>query len=52
MITHLAVLAGSCYPNCTPPPGSHFTTGPAGTGSAALGFAFIGVIVLFLMRKK
>ena len=45
---HLIVLAG-CFPNCVAP--GH-TNAVQNSGSAALGFAFIGVILLLFLSRK
>jgi hypothetical protein len=50
-VTHLLILAGSCFPNCHPA-GVTGTDPVQQSGSAALGFAAIGLVVLFLLRNK
>jgi hypothetical protein len=50
MITHLAVLATSCFPNCHPN-GEPITTAQQ-SGNMALGLAFIGLIVLIFLSRK
>ena len=47
----VTILAG-CFPNCTPAPGTHpaFTNNMG--GGSMLGLAFVGLFILFLMRKK
>jgi len=47
MIWH---LAGSCFPNCHP--GGEPVTTAQQSGNMALGLAFIGLIVLWLMSRK
>lgn len=47
----LHLIATSCFPNCHPA-GQPTATGFALSGHAALGMAFVLLMVLFLMRNK
>jgi len=52
MVFHHLVLAGTCFPNCHAVTNANSATGQAYGGNAALGIAFLLVILRIFVGRK